>query len=135
MFASSSTIIYTAVPFLHVLSIEFPAVLLCLSYNLVILSPIALRLQPLNRVSMFHVPILTSFSLPCHTYLVQSTVSEAVIQGFLTVSLFYRYEVFSLVPQPPAWRTRVPLLVWPITLDPSSMRDPVGNICYCWHGS
>jgi hypothetical protein len=48
---------------------------------------------------------------------------------------FYRNEVVSLMPQPPTWRTRVSLLVWPIASDPSGMGGPTGNICYRRHGS
>jgi hypothetical protein len=36
-----------------------------------------------------------------------SDISEAVIRGFLTISVFYRDEVVSLMPQPPPWRARV----------------------------
>jgi hypothetical protein len=64
-----------------------------------------------------------------------SDISEAVIQGFLTIYVFYRDEVISLMPQPPTWRTRVSLLVWPLAFDPSSMGGPTGNICYRRHGS
>jgi hypothetical protein len=39
------------------------------------------------------------------------------------------------MPQPPTWRARVSLLVWPIAFDPSSMGGPTGNICYRRHGS
>jgi hypothetical protein len=39
------------------------------------------------------------------------------------------------MPQPPTWRARVSLLVWPIAFDPSGMGGPTGNICYRRHGS
>jgi hypothetical protein len=62
-------------------------------------------------------------------------LSEAAIQGFLTIYVFNRDEVVSLMPQPPTWRTRISLLAWPIAFDPSGMGGPTGNICYRWHGS
>jgi hypothetical protein len=39
------------------------------------------------------------------------------------------------MPQPPTWRTRVSLLVWPIAFDPSGMGGPTSNKCYRRHGS
>jgi hypothetical protein len=49
-------------------------------------------------------------------------LSEAVIQDFLTIYVFFnRDEVVSLMPQPPTRRTRVSLLIWPIAFDPSDM--------------
>jgi hypothetical protein len=73
--------------------------------------------------------------MPCCPYLDPSDVSEAIIQGFLTVCFFYRNEVVSLMSQPPTWRTRVSLLVWPIAFDPSGMGGPTSNICYRRHDS
>jgi hypothetical protein len=54
---------------------------------------------------------------------------------FLNGMFFYRNEVVSLMPQPPTWRTKVSLLVWPIAFDPSGMGGSTGNICYRRHGS
>jgi hypothetical protein len=60
--------------------------------------------------------------------LLDDSLPEAVIQGSLTTYVFYRVEVFGLIPQPPTWRNRVFLLVWLIAFDPSGMGGPTGNM-------
>jgi hypothetical protein len=89
----------------------------------------------LCRVNTFHVSILSSFFMPCHRYFYPSDISVALIQSFLTIYVFNKDEVVSLMPQPPTWRTKVSFLVWPITFDSSNMGGPTGNICYRRHGS
>jgi hypothetical protein len=62
-------------------------------------------------------------------------LSDAVIQDFLTIYVFNRDDVVSIMPQPPNWRARVSVLVWPIAFEPPGMGSPTGNICYRRHGS
>jgi hypothetical protein len=67
--------------------------------------------------------------------LLDNSLTPRLIQGFLTIYVFNRDEVLSLMPQTPNWRIRISLLVWPIAFDPSGMGGSTGNICYRRHGS
>jgi hypothetical protein len=79
------------------------------------------RYSPLQALAFLITALQLSLSCAFFHQADPSDISEALIQGFLTVYVFYRDEVVSLMPQPPTWRTRISLLVCPITFDPSGM--------------
>jgi hypothetical protein len=86
----------------------------------------SLALQPLVSLGLLD-DSLPSVSVLC----LLPTSCHSVSQGCLTVYIFYRDEVVSLMPQPPICRTRVSLLFSRIAFDLFSiMGGPTGNISY-----
>jgi hypothetical protein len=49
------------------------------------------------------------------------------VKTFSTVKYFYGVGVVNPMPNPPSWRTRVPLFVWIITFDLFGMGDPTSS--------